>query len=294
MSVNLEFLFDNLRALARITHDCAIAEVVIFTDSMKRADLDEFAETRIFDEHEVAHLKRILRPSNCLYPETSSLDARLALARCLMSAPLLRDASHAIGMLIVADSSAKHLSKSQFRSFECVARCVTSHYELHGLAMEDALTGALSRRGFEVCAEIEIGRFVRYERPASMVMLDLDYFKKLNDKFGHSVGDEVLQKVASTCFEIKRVQDRFARLGGEEFALILPETSLKQAVSMAERLRTSIAQLSIIPESTYAITASFGVKALDLRTSELATWLRECDKALYRAKSNGRDQVQAG
>lgn len=293
MSVDLESLFDNFRGLCRVVFDCAFAEVIIFTEPVKRAELGPFAETTIFNEHMMADFRRLLRPSRCLYPEASNLDHKLPLARSLVSTPLLHDALNAIGLLVAADSNVEHLSRSQFRSFECIARCVTSHYELHGLAMEDGLTGALSRRGFEVCAEIEIGRFIRYERPASIVMFDLDFFKQLNDRFGHSVGDEVLQKVSAKCFEIKRVQDRFARLGGEEFALILPETPLPQAMSMAERLRKAISLIAVSPDERYSVTASFGVKALDLGTTELAAWLRECDRALYRAKRMGRDQVQA-
>lgn len=294
LPVDLEALFDNFRGLARVVNDCAFAEVIVFAEPVQTSHLGRFSNTALFDEHMLQELQALPSFASSLYPEPSGLAKRLAMARSLVSTPLLRDPSEAMGLFIVGDGTANRLSRSHFRAIEAIARCVASHYELHGLAMEDALTGALSRRGFELCAEIEIGRFVRYDRPASMVLFDLDHFKQLNDRFGHAVGDEVLRKVSAICAETKRVQDHFARIGGEEFALILPETALPQAVTMAERLRKSIELIDASPEGPFKVTASFGVKALDFHTSELPAWLRDCDRALYRAKSNGRNQVQTG
>lgn len=227
-------------------------------------------------------------------PGHAILEAKLACARMFMSTPLLRDASVAAGLAIVADDAKSRFSRDQFRAFETIGKCMTAHYDLHGLAMEDPLTGALSRRGFEVSAEIELGRFMRYERPASMIMFDLDHFKSFNDQYGHATGDKVLEVVGATCIEMKRAQDKFGRLGGEEFALILPETALAQSLNMAERLRHAIKALRFVPDGERGITASFGVKTLDLRTSDLTLWMSKCDAALYFAKRNGRDQVQVG
>ena len=253
-----------------------------------------FAETQIFPESGLPHFMGCLDAAGGVQPERTILENRFASARIFMATPLLRDASVAIGFAIVADDAENRFSRGQFRAFETIAKCMTAHYDLHGLAMEDPLTGALSRRGFEVSAEIELGRFMRYERPASMIMFDLDHFKSFNDQYGHATGDRVLEVVAATCIELKRAQDRFGRLGGEEFALILPETALTQALNMAERLRCAIKALTLVPGGDRGITASFGVKTLDLRTSDLTLWMSKCDAALYFAKHNGRDQVQVG
>jgi len=294
LSLNIEDLFDNFLSLARISFNSAVSEVIIFNEPVERSALGAFAETRIFLESALPQFMGCLDGAGSIQPERASLEAKFACARMFMATPLLRDRSVAIGLVIVADDAADRFLRAQFRAFETIAKCMAAHYDLHGLAMEDPLTGALSRRGFEVSAEIELGRFMRYERPASMIMFDLDHFKSFNDQYGHATGDRVLEVVAATCIELKRAQDRFGRLGGEEFALILPETALAQALNMAERLRCAIKALTFGPNGDRGITASFGVKTLDLRTSDLTMWMSKCDAALYSAKRNGRDQVQIG
>ncbi len=161
-------------------------------------------------------------------------------------------------------------------------------------ARTDSLTGAVNRRHFAEAAAAEWGRSIRYARPASLILFDLDRFKQVNDDYGHAVGDQVLQQVAEACqYEIRDI-DLLARIGGEEFAVLLPETPMEGAVGLAERLRGSIAALSIdTAKGPLHPTASFGVAPLAIEGHDWTEALDLADGALYRAKENGRNRVEA-
>jgi diguanylate cyclase (GGDEF)-like protein len=161
-------------------------------------------------------------------------------------------------------------------------------------ARTDSLTGAVNRRHFAEAAAAEWGRSIRYARPASLILFDLDRFKQINDDYGHAVGDQVLRQVAEACqYEIRDI-DLLARIGGEEFAVLVPETPQDGALGLAERLRVSIAALSIAtPRGPLHPTASFGVAPLTLEGHDWTEALDLADGALYRAKENGRNRVEA-
>jgi len=167
--------------------------------------------------------------------------------------------------------------------------------ELQRLATTDALTGAANRRCFLDHAEAEVARSRRYGLEMALVMMDVDHFKRINDTLGHARGDAALCRLVQLCAQVVRKQDLLGRLGGEEFALLLPQTSLEHAMQLVERLRHHIEtsgmalQPGLPPAS---LTASFGVTALrpeDLRVDEL---LGRADQALYRAKDGGRNRVE--
>jgi diguanylate cyclase (GGDEF)-like protein/PAS domain S-box-containing protein len=164
--------------------------------------------------------------------------------------------------------------------------------ELQRLARTDPLTGLLNRRAWEDEAEREHRRAERSSLGYSVIAVDLDHFKLLNDTFGHQAGDECLRRVAQALAAGCRTSDRVGRLGGEEFAVLTPETSAIQAQELAERLREAVAGLGIAnPQSSVApiVTASFGVAVSSAATFEEA--LRAADKALYEAKRTGRNRV---
>ncbi|ANH69721.1 hypothetical protein ABE85_22900 [Mitsuaria sp. 7] len=167
--------------------------------------------------------------------------------------------------------------------------------ELQRLATTDALTGAANRRSFLEHADAELARSRRYGLEMSLVMMDVDHFKRINDTLGHARGDAALCHLVQLCAQIVRKQDLLGRLGGEEFGLLLPQTSLEDATHLVERLRHHIetSGLELQPGSPPALlTASFGVTALrpeDLRVEEL---LGRADQALYRAKDGGRNRVE--
>src|SRR5215467_12322198 len=158
-------------------------------------------------------------------------------------------------------------------------------------AFTDHLTGLANRRRFERQLEREVGRVERFGHPFTLLMLDIDNFKKLNDTFGHDAGDEAIRRLSKVLCEGTRGIDLAARIGGEEFAVLLVETSKDGGFEVAERLRTAIKSLEI-PQAG-RITASFGVAECPGDAQTAADILKAADVALYEAKRNGRDQVVA-
>jgi diguanylate cyclase (GGDEF)-like protein/PAS domain S-box-containing protein len=165
---------------------------------------------------------------------------------------------------------------------------------LRRIAARDPLTDTLSRgRFFEVARE-ELARASRYERPLALAMVDLDLFKSINDRFGHRAGDDVLRSVAELMNRRTRGQDQVGRYGGEEFAILLPETPLDAAREVLERTRQAIAELRFeFAGKPVSITASVGVVAVQPGEA-LEAALARADTALYRAKGAGRNRVVAG
>src|SRR5215471_546932 len=166
----------------------------------------------------------------------------------------------------------------------------TGHLE--DLATTDALTKLYNRRHFESAARAELARFQRYFRPLSILILDVDHFKGVNDRFGHAVGDTVLIGVADACRSIKRASDIAARIGGEEFAILLPETNEEAARSFAERLRKEVTECApIVQGEKLALTVSVGVAIATRYTTRVNALLQAADEALYQAKRTGRNRV---
>ncbi len=158
-------------------------------------------------------------------------------------------------------------------------------------AFTDHLTGLANRRRFERQLEREVARMGRYGHPFSLLMIDIDSFKDLNDSFGHDAGDDAIRRLSKVLREGTRGIDLAARIGGEEFAVLLAETSREGGLEVAERLRAAIKTLEI-PRARY-ITASFGVAECPGDAQTAADVLKAADVALYEAKRNGRDRVVA-
>jgi diguanylate cyclase (GGDEF)-like protein len=169
-----------------------------------------------------------------------------------------------------------------------------THEELERRAYTDYLTGLANRRHFLELAENELARTVRYGKEMSMLMLDLDHFKQVNDTFGHQVGDLVLKRLAELCRTTLRDVDIVGRIGGEEFAVLLPETGNQQAMDAAERLRATIAAAHVTLGSGLPVrfSASFGVTTLQEKDINIDILLNQADQALYRAKNEGRNCVR--
>ena len=156
-------------------------------------------------------------------------------------------------------------------------------------AFTDHLTGLANRRRFERQLEREVSRTLRYEHPFSLLMLDIDHFKEVNDNFGHDAGDEAIRRLSKVLQEGTRGIDCAARIGGEEFAILLVETEKDSALEVADRLRLSIRNTAI--PLVGRITASFGVAECPSSAQTAADMLKAADTALYQAKRSGRDQV---
>ena len=165
-------------------------------------------------------------------------------------------------------------------------------HDLATLAAIDPLTGVYNRRQFETLARAELARAQRYFRPLSVLVVDVDFFKRVNDNFGHEIGDWVLKMVATTIKSAKRDSDIVARMGGEEFVVMLPETTIEAARGVAERIREMVHVSSLaIGDDKLTLTISIGVAEATIRNSGIESVLREADQALYQAKENGRNQV---
>ncbi len=157
------------------------------------------------------------------------------------------------------------------------------------LAFNDYLTGLPNRRGIERILQDEVERARRYNRPLSVVMVDLDYLKRINDTFGHDVGDRTLQEVADLLSREVRRTDRVGRWGGEEFLIVAPETDRKAAWVLAQRLKETLESHPL--DQVGAVTASYGVASF--RPSDtVQSLIKRADEALYRAKTGGRNRVE--
>lgn len=161
--------------------------------------------------------------------------------------------------------------------------------------LHDALTEVWNRRGALDHAERLMALRQRHERPFSVIVLDLDGFKTINDRYGHPAGDQVLKRFARFCETFLRAEDIIARVGGEEFLILLPETGVEAAMATAERLRAQTHTLTFrSDDGPYQISASFGVTEAQPDDASFDAVLRRADRALYRAKSEGRDRVLQG
>jgi diguanylate cyclase (GGDEF)-like protein len=215
--------------------------------------------------------------------------------RFYMGAPIRTPSGHNLGTVCAIDTVPRTPTAAQVSSLNDLSRLVVDQLELRRIATMDSLTGALTRHAFLPALEAEVAMAKRFMRPLSVIVLDADHFKKINDTYGHAGGDIVLQNIAAICKSALRVNDSFGRLGGEEFAIVLPETSLPQAIGIAERLRLEM-RVSHIPWEGREIdfTCSFGVAEFSGADPDSAALMSRADRALYQAKQQGRDIVTPG
>lgn len=219
--------------------------------------------------------------------------------RSFVGVPLIaRD--HVIGVISMQSYQPDFYNDEQIRLLETIANQAAIAIEnarifkrMKQLAITDSLTGLYTRRHFTSLGQMELERALRYGHPLAVLMVDIDFFKQVNDTRGHSVGDQVLQAVAAICRSQLRQSDIIGRYGGEEFAIILPETSPEGAYATAERIRNLV---EISPISTLRgeifITASLGLAVMDERLTSLESLLDCADRAMYTAKRSGRNQVR--
>jgi len=164
--------------------------------------------------------------------------------------------------------------------------------EIQHLALTDPLTGVQNRRSLFDLGRIELARSQRMDRPFCCLMLDLDHFKKINDTYGHPIGDLVVREFAQCCKRSVREVDLIGRYGGEEIVIFLPETDADTAMQVAERVRKAVERVPIkISDQELHITVSIGVSRADEHTLELETLIARADQAMYVAKHKGRNRV---
>jgi len=172
------------------------------------------------------------------------------------------------------------------------ARHIRDEREKQLLMITDSLSGAFNRRQLTKQLPSEISRATRDSHPLTLIMVDVDGFKQINDRYGHVVGDQVIAGLSQRVRGLIREADWVARYGGEEFAIVLPETPLEKAIEVAERFRRELAE---VPLATTAgeltVTASFGVAELSVGTDSADSLLDRADKAMYESKRGGRNRV---
>jgi diguanylate cyclase (GGDEF)-like protein len=210
--------------------------------------------------------------------------------RSYLGVPLETPDGYNIGSLCVMDRVPRAFSSDQVAVLMSFAQLIMGELELRQIARVDALTQALTRRSFVAEAEKEVTRCRRYRAPATLVMLDIDHFKSINDRLGHPAGDQVLIAVANLCIESLRSNDAFGRLGGEEFAFLLPHTDIAGALICAERCRAAMEELVHGGAVPVPVTASFGLAAWWEDCASTDMWIAAADRALFAAKRAGRNR----
>jgi diguanylate cyclase (GGDEF)-like protein len=194
--------------------------------------------------------------------------------------------------LVGAYRAARALSASFRHSHKLTYELQIARESAEKQARTDELTQMRNRRDFHELGEVALAQARRYNDPLALISLDIDHFKKVNDTWGHATGDETLRLVALIIGRMVRTSDIAARIGGEEFAIVLPRASAEQAAAMAERLRAAMEKAPLYHDNgELHFTASFGVALRTAETDSLDRLLAEADKALYEAKEGGRNRV---
>lgn len=205
--------------------------------------------------------------------------------------PLRTAEGQNIGTLCAMGPEPRAIDANEIATLIDLAGVVTDALEMRMLATVDGLTGALSRRAFREAATRQLALAKRHGHEASCLLLDLDHFKAVNDNHGHAAGDTVLAETIATSRSLLRESDLIGRIGGEEFAVLLPLTGRQAALGVAEKLRAAIAtQRFAGSERPFSVTASCGLATFSPAAADLDTMLRRADEALYAAKEQGRDR----
>lgn len=206
----------------------------------------------------------------------------------LASVHLRNSGGTSIGLLVVLGRVQHVLSPSQHELLYVLSRQLTAVLELRRQNVTDALTGLANRRAFESRLAEEVERARRYNTTLSLLMIDVDDFKGYNDAFGHPAGDEVLRQLAMLLLENVRASDLVTRYGGEEFAVIVPESEIYSALFLAERCRHTV---EVVHWPHRGITVSIGVASLPRGTEDGSDLLEAADQALYQAKRRGGNRT---
>lgn len=244
----------------------------------------------------------IRQDSPLVVPDATS-DIRFQTNPLVLAAPFVRFYAGAqlttsdgatLGALCAIDSKPRQLTADQVGLLKDLAGMVMSEFEALRLSRTDSLTGVLTRGGFRDSGERMLSLAARYKEPLSCILLDVDHFKSINDTHGHAVGDLALIGVVAALRQRLRSTDIVGRIGGEEFAILLPRTASSEAVAVAEQIRQSVAANALtLPSGTVSATVSLGVSSADDPNCTLDELLHRADSVLYAAKQAGRNRTMA-
>lgn len=209
-----------------------------------------------------------------------------------LALPLLSHDGYALGCLELLSAQPRRFSSDELALAKSIATLAAGHLNDRNTGNCDALTGLFTRRQFQAEVDREFARAKRYERPAALIFLDIDGFGPVNKALGLHTADQILKTIANRITEALRSSDSVGRIGGEEFALLLPETLAYEASQCAERLRDEIARLRFrTPSGVVSVTASFGIAPLNPDIKSSIDWFAKADIAVYGSKQSGRNCV---
>lgn len=211
-------------------------------------------------------------------------------ARSYAGFPLLTRDGLAIGTMALFSSKPGQVAEGREDTGRALASIIMEALELHRLAARDPLTGAMNRRGFMEQLERAMLVGMTEGTPLTLVMIDIDRFKLINDRFGHMVGDVVLRRIAGALASVHPEVNSVGRIGGEEFVLLMPGLTNDQAVPLIEALRQEIAALTFPEAPDLKVSASFGISEYGLAARTDVQLLAQADAALYRSKTGGRNR----
>lgn len=205
--------------------------------------------------------------------------------------PLQTRQGQTIGTVCAIDRRPRAFDKRELAVLQELAGAAMDRIELLQSAATDSLTEALTRRAFKQEADQLISLALRHQHDVSCIVLDIDHFKRINDTNGHAAGDEVLKAVAATLRSALRRGDLLGRLGGEEFAILLPHTDRENAMLAAEKIRALLSQQVVTGSyGSLSVTASLGISAITIVSKDIETLLAQADAAMYQAKHGGRNR----
>ena len=297
-----EEAFDRITRLVRQVFDVPISTITFIDGLRQRSTHGEGAMTWEGDTGPAFQEAASAQDEPLFIPDTLA-DPRFATSPVVVGDPHIRfyagvrlcsPDGRNIGTLWAADTRPRDVNTGQTVAFSDLARIVMSDLELRLLATTDGLTAVLLRRAFRDEASRSIALALRHRYDLSAIAFDLDHFKSINDRHGHATGDIVLRETVATCSGLLRKSDLMGRIGGEEFAILLPHTQLAAAMDVADKLRAAVARQRLHAlTGPFGISASFGVTGLDRTTVDIDSLLQRADLALYEAKAQGRNRCVA-
>jgi diguanylate cyclase (GGDEF)-like protein len=292
--------FDRIARLARSIMHAPVA-MISFVDQDRQwfkshpgTNLNESPRDISFCAYTIQSDEPLIVPDTLLDSRfgDSPLVAGASGVRSYIGVPLRTSTGHRIGALCINDVKPRGATEDQLARLKDLAELVVDELELRKLATFDGLTGAASPRVFASQGDFGFKQAKRHGRELSCIIFDLDRFKQINDTYGHAAGDQVLQEVGELSRSLIRSTDILGRIGGEEFGIILPETSVASAMTVGELIRDNIGHLMVsYRDHQIKPTASFGVASLRPQDLSFASMLARADAAMYEAKAAGRDKV---
>lgn len=270
-------------------HSPIVAQSVLAGSHTAAPDMQKAAAGHTHLDTLISLIRRTTGAESVLVQFEGDAPQPIAIELDCIEAKLMRGRKR-IGVLRAFGQGFGPFAESLLQDF---AKLIVEQNDLWAQAHVDALTGALTRRAFADDLERAVASYRRNGAECSLIMFDLDHFKKVNDTYGHLAGDAVLRAVGRLVKRELRAEDRFGRLGGEEFG-VLVAADVETATDIAERLRHAVSVAIVKGFEDVRVTASLGVAACDIEIDSVMSLMSKADERLYAAKRNGRNQVCTG